>query len=83
MYPIDPGKEYGKFFAIGDRQTEDYEPLPARIDGNVTTTRWMFTNAEKEAIANGAPLYLVITRPLGMPLQPIAIGVEGVENEQA
>lgn len=83
MYPVDPGEEFGRFVAIGDRQTDTYEPLPSRIDGSVTYTLWMFTKAEKEAIAEGAPLYLVITRPIGQPLQPIAIGVKGVVNEQA
>lgn len=83
MYPTDPGEVYGKYVAIGGSQTEEFEPLPARIEGSITTTRWMFTNAEREAIAAGAPLYLLITRPVGMPLQPIRIGVEGVENEQA
>jgi hypothetical protein len=83
MYCVDPGDVYGKYVVIGASQTDQYEPLYARLDGDQTITKWMFNNEERQAIAEGAPLYLFISRPGGTPLQPIAFAIEGVENEKA
>lgn len=76
MYPIDPGDQWGTYVVIGASQTEDYEPLYARIHPvGQTITRWRFTEKERRDIADGRDLYLAVMQG-GNPLQPLAPWVD-------
>jgi hypothetical protein len=71
--PVIPGME--GLDVIYAKDQPEYNPLPTvrSSDGKVTS-RWAFTPAEKEAIANGAELYLTLWT-FGQPLQPVLMAI--------
>lgn len=76
MYPIDPGEQWGEYKVFGSQQLDDYEPLFVREHPDGTTlTRWRLTQKERDAIANGADIFLGIMR-FGNPLQPLNFWIE-------
>lgn len=77
--PVIPGMEMMET-VYGANQPE-YTPLPAlRNSKGYVLTRWKFTEAEREAIAAGADLYLCILTAR-QPLQPIMTGVAQPDEE--
>lgn len=82
MFSADPGEGWGEYRVYGATQTDQYEPLYARVteDGQ-TVTRWKFSAEERRAIFEGQDLLLFITT-FSNPLQPVALQVEGVQAEQ-
>lgn len=81
MKPIDAGDAYGKEILIGSNQ-RGVLPLPARYsdDGVEVITRWELSDAERQALVNGADVML---RQLtfGRPLQPLMPWVDGIPPE--
>jgi hypothetical protein len=80
MLPRDPEKPYGAdLVRIAENQPE-FLTLPARYtrDGEVYTM-WEFTDAEKEAIANGARLHIRVLT-FGRLFQPIGLAIEGTPD---
>lgn len=61
-------------------EQESYENLPAVIDEvGVTWTRWELSGEERRAIVDGAGIELLLWT-FGLPLQPVYMRVEGVEE---
>lgn len=59
---------------IGEGQPA-YMPLPALVlPGYAALTRWQFTHEERQAIADGADLDLLVLT-FGQPLQPVSFTV--------
>ena len=76
MEPVKPCMEPpGSVFVEIAKEQEQYRTLPAYIirEGphvGEVVTEWEFTDEEREAIANGANLMLVV-HTFGHPLQPL------------
>lgn len=79
MYSVDPGEGWGPARIYGAQQTDRYEPLYSRLQGEHSITRWKFSDAERKAIADGKDLYLSIMT-FGNPLQPVSLWVEDTDN---
>lgn len=59
---------------IGEGQPA-YVPLPALVlPGYAALTRWQFTPEERQAIADGADLDLLVLT-FGQPVQPVSLAV--------
>jgi hypothetical protein len=75
MYPIDPGEDFGQYLVIGSNQTNDYEPLYARLTPeNETITRWRLTESDKQSIMEGQDIFLSILQ-FGQPFHPVNLWV--------
>jgi hypothetical protein len=80
--PIQPITLVARRVVFAARQ-EEYESLPALVEPDGTAhTRWELTDEEREAIAAGACVTLRLLT-FNTPLQPVLLGVEGVEVEVA
>jgi hypothetical protein len=80
---VQVGREYREgdpALVIFAKNQPEYMPLPALTftDGKILT-EWELTEAERLALANGAPLRLWIWR-FDQPLQPVMLQVAGVES---
>lgn len=80
MYSIDPGEEYGIQRVYGSQQTDIYEPLYSRVTPEgISVTRWRFSEAERQLIAQGKDLFITI-KTFGTPMQPHGFMVEGTDG---
>lgn len=81
MIPIDPGEDFGTLRVYGEGQP-DYNPLVTRVysGGHVALTKWHLSLEEREAILDGADLYLHILT-FGNPIQPISLWIEGSPDD--
>lgn len=81
MIPIDPGEGRGELRVYGAGQPE-YYPLISRVypGGHVVLTKWQLSFEERQAILDGANLYLHIMT-FGRTLQPVSLWIEGTESD--
>jgi len=77
--PVIPGMEMMEI--VYAKNQSEYTPLPAlRNSKGYVLSRWKFTDIEREAIANGADLY-ICQLSCNQPLQPIMTGVATPDEE--
>lgn len=81
MYSIDPGEEYGVQRVYGSQQLEHYEPMYGRVTPEgITVTRWRFSEAERQLLAEGKDLFITI-QTFSTPMQPHGFLVEGMPTD--
>ena len=72
----------GANIIMGAQQAQDYEPLPAhKSPEGVITTCWLPSDAERKALAEGAPIFLMI-HTFNHPLQPVLLQVGENSDQQ-
>src|SRR6266851_2346146 len=72
MQPVSPvlGEEFASLEVVYAKDQPEYKPLPVIRNGaGIVMSRWKLTDAEREAIANGADLFLSVWT-YNNPLQP-------------
>lgn len=77
MNPIEPEIIYGKLIILAKDQPE-YNQLPIRLEEGFEgymLSKWQFSVEERQAIADGASLYLR-TMTFNQPFQPVNLWVE-------
>lgn len=80
MLPTVPPEIYGEYLEYATNQPQ-YRPLVARrIPDGTLTTLWQLTDEERQAVANGANIYLELMT-FNRPLQPVLLWVEGMDPE--
>lgn len=78
MLPIDPEPRFGRLIVLAKDQPQ-YTQLPVRVSDDkevYMTSKWELSSEEKEAIAQGANVYLRVMT-FGHPFQPVSLWVEG------
>lgn len=80
MKPIELSEDYGYPKVFGRNQPE-FRPLIGRMrESGAATFQWEFSAEEREAIANGANLYMEV-QTFNAAMYPIMLWVDGVESE--
>jgi len=83
MKPVDLEAEGYENVIVFAKYQPEYEPLPAvQVEPGLVWTKWQLSGAERRAIMDGARVELFVWT-FGQPLQPVALKIEGVEEEAA
>lgn len=77
MTPVSPvlTEEFMELEVTYAKEQPEYAPLPViRNSTGVVLSRWKLTDAEREAVANGADVFLSIWT-FNQPLQPLRVEI--------